>query len=225
MPTGRRERKKAATREAISDVATQLFMERGFDRVTVAEVAEAADVSIKTVFNHFGSKEDLFLDREAEVRQGIVDAVAARPPGQSVTGALRVLLGEGGLPGDADWSALGDPGRYRILQRFFTTWKDSTSLQGRHLLWNERLQEELCLTLAAELRRPESDDRVQTMGAMLVAAIHLRHRTFTAAVLAGVPADEVEDRVREITAEALGRVGAAFPELAAGRGALPSGGP
>ena len=81
MAPGRRERKKAATREAISDVATQLFLARGFDQVTVAEVAEAADVSIKTVFNHFGSKEDLFLDREAEVRQGIVDAVAGRPPG------------------------------------------------------------------------------------------------------------------------------------------------
>ena len=114
-----------------------------------------------------------------------------------MTGALRVLLGERALPGDADWSALGDPGRYRILQRFFTTWTDSTSLQGRHLLGNERLQDELCLTLAAELGRPESDDRVQTMGAMLVAAIHLRHRTFTAAVLAGAPAGEVEDRVRE----------------------------
>ena len=55
------------------------------------------------------------------------------------------------------------------------------------------------------------------MGAMLVAAIHLRHRTFTAAMLAGAPAGEVESRVRDVTAEAFGRVAAAFPELAAGR--------
>src|SRR4051794_10762590 len=62
METGRRERKKQQTRQAISDVATTLFLERGFDAVTVAEVARAADVAVQTVFNHFPAKEDLFFD-------------------------------------------------------------------------------------------------------------------------------------------------------------------
>lgn len=62
MELGRRERKKQQTRQAISNVATTLFLERGFDAVTVAEVAQAADVAVQTVFNHFPAKEDLFFD-------------------------------------------------------------------------------------------------------------------------------------------------------------------
>ncbi|MFD7154545.1 TetR/AcrR family transcriptional regulator [Kribbella sp. NPDC059898] len=64
MELGRRERKKQQTRQAISDVATGLFLERGFDAVTVAEVARAADVAVQTVFNHFPAKEDLFFDEK-----------------------------------------------------------------------------------------------------------------------------------------------------------------
>lgn len=74
---GRRERKKQQTRQAISDVATALFLERGFDAVTVAEVARAADVAVQTVFNHFPAKEDLFFDQDgwwAGPAQAIRDA-------------------------------------------------------------------------------------------------------------------------------------------------------
>ena len=61
---GRRERKKRETRTRISDIATGLFLARGFDAVTIAEIAEAADVSVNTVYNYFPAKEDLFFDRE-----------------------------------------------------------------------------------------------------------------------------------------------------------------
>lgn len=61
-----RERKKRETRQRISDEATMLFVARGFDEVTVAEIAKAAHVSAMTVFNHFPRKEDLFLDRIPE---------------------------------------------------------------------------------------------------------------------------------------------------------------
>src|SRR4029453_8099215 len=88
VPAGRRQRKKALTRQAISDIATEMFMARGFDDVTVAEIAEAADVSVKTVFNHFGSKEELFLDREAEIFAAITGAIADRAAGRSITEAL-----------------------------------------------------------------------------------------------------------------------------------------
>ncbi len=74
---GRRERKKRQTRQAISDVATTLFLERGFDAVTVAEVARAADVAVQTVFNHFPTKEDLFFDET-----GLVARPGARRSGR-----------------------------------------------------------------------------------------------------------------------------------------------
>src|SRR5262245_49663322 len=127
---GLRERKKALTRQAISDVATRLFMERGFEAVTVAEVAEAAGVSIKTVFNYFGSKEELFLDREAEVRAAIVAAVTERPAGTSVTAALTGLFADRCVPGGEPWSALEDPERLTRFRRFLETWHASDALRA-----------------------------------------------------------------------------------------------
>jgi AcrR family transcriptional regulator len=69
IPPDRRSRKRLATRLEISNVATRLFMERGFDKVTVDEIAEAADVGRMTVFNHFPRKEDMFFDRDEEGRE------------------------------------------------------------------------------------------------------------------------------------------------------------
>jgi AcrR family transcriptional regulator len=91
-PTGRRERKKAQTRRLISDTATRLFIERGFDHVTVKEVADAADVSPTTVFKHFPVKEALVFDEAPEQQAGLVAAVRDRPAGQSVPDALQAHL-------------------------------------------------------------------------------------------------------------------------------------
>ncbi|MGW7523982.1 TetR/AcrR family transcriptional regulator [Streptomyces sp. NPDC054783] len=86
-----RERKKRATRQRISDIATGLFVERGFDAVTVAEVARAADVSAMTVFNYFPRKEDLFLDRIPEAVELFATAVRERTPDETPLAALRRL--------------------------------------------------------------------------------------------------------------------------------------
>ncbi len=86
---GRRERKKAATRQALADAALRLFTERGFDSVTVREVAEAADVSLSTLFKHFPGKEALVFDEDQDVEEALVSAVRDREPGQSVLHALR----------------------------------------------------------------------------------------------------------------------------------------
>jgi AcrR family transcriptional regulator len=80
---GMRERKKQRTRDLIRETAVRLFMERGFDRVTVAEIAREADVSEATVFNHFPTKEDLVYGRMEAFEQALLDAVRNRPPGQS----------------------------------------------------------------------------------------------------------------------------------------------
>ncbi|GAB3568087.1 TetR/AcrR family transcriptional regulator [Amycolatopsis endophytica] len=86
---GLREEKKRATRRHISDIATGLFAQRGFDNVTVAEVAEAAGVSKMTVFNYFPRKEDLFLDRHDDRLRELERVIRERPGGEDVTTALR----------------------------------------------------------------------------------------------------------------------------------------
>jgi AcrR family transcriptional regulator len=91
MEGGLRERKKQKTREEISAAAMTLFAERGFDAVTVAEIARAADVSEKTVFNYFPAKEDLVAHRGAELTKALIDAVRDQPPGVSVITPFRQM--------------------------------------------------------------------------------------------------------------------------------------
>jgi AcrR family transcriptional regulator len=86
--TGLRERKKELTRQQISAVATDLFQERGFEQVTVAEVARAADVSTKTVFNYFPRKEDLYFDRGPQTKALISQALEHRAPDETTLRAL-----------------------------------------------------------------------------------------------------------------------------------------
>ncbi len=210
---GLRERKKALTRQAISDIATGMFMERGFEAVTLAEIAEAADVSVKTIFNHFGSKEDLFLDREAEIFAAITGAIADRPEGTAISTALGARLAEHGVPAGGGWDVLHDPDRYALYRRFLFTWHESPCLQARYRLSNERLAAALRATVACEVGLPEEDDRVRLMAAMLVGVIDLRYETLAAAVLAEAPAAEVERRVRAVVGEGMERVARAFPDL------------
>ena len=87
-PIGRRERKKAATRKTISDVATVMFLERGFDNVSIREVADAADVSPTTVFAHFPQKEALVFDEDDEQREQLVAAVRNRPADTTINRAI-----------------------------------------------------------------------------------------------------------------------------------------
>jgi AcrR family transcriptional regulator len=89
VPTDLRTRKRLATRQAISVAATRLFLARGFDPVTVDEIAAAADVGRMTVFNHFPRKEDMFFDRDEEGRALIRDAL--RSPDVAPIEALRLL--------------------------------------------------------------------------------------------------------------------------------------
>ncbi|GAA2484228.1 TetR family transcriptional regulator [Streptomyces gobitricini] len=86
---GLRERKKQRTYRTISDTAIALFLERGFDEVSVAEVAAAAEVSKPTLFRYFPAKEDLVLHRFADHREEAAGVVAGRPGGVGPLEALR----------------------------------------------------------------------------------------------------------------------------------------
>jgi AcrR family transcriptional regulator len=92
---GLRERKKQQTRELIADAARRLFADRGFDAVTVAQVARAANVSEVTVFNYFPTKEDLFYGGMQFFEERLLDAVRERAPGESVLEAFRRPVLEG----------------------------------------------------------------------------------------------------------------------------------
>ncbi|KQQ36005.1 BetI family transcriptional regulator [Duganella sp. Leaf126] len=88
-----RDSKKKATRQRISDVATELFFARGFDGVTVDEIAAAAQVSKMTIFNYFARKEELLLDREDDLKLlPLQCALRARPPQQGAVDALRSVI-------------------------------------------------------------------------------------------------------------------------------------
>ncbi|SRR6266496_3852647 len=89
MTTGLRELKKQQTRQAISDTATRLFLEHGFEEVTISDIASAARVAKMTVTNHFPRKEDLALDYHEPFAASLARTVAARPVGDSALAALR----------------------------------------------------------------------------------------------------------------------------------------
>ncbi len=93
MTEGLRERKKRETRQHISDIATGLFLERGFEEVRVSDVAAAAGVSEKTVYNYFTTKESLLLDREEPIAEALREALGPGAPDASpIDAVLRVLL-------------------------------------------------------------------------------------------------------------------------------------
>jgi AcrR family transcriptional regulator len=92
-PLGLRERKKLQTRQAIADTAMRLFLERGFEAVSISEIARAADVSDKTVFNYFPTKEDLFYSRLQTFEADLLDVLRQRGSGESYVAAFRRFLG------------------------------------------------------------------------------------------------------------------------------------
>jgi AcrR family transcriptional regulator len=90
----RRARKKAQTRAEVRRCAQRLFAEQGFEAVTIADIADAADVAVQTVFNHFPTKEELFFDGYTPWVEGAAEAVRARPAGMRPLAALRAFTEE-----------------------------------------------------------------------------------------------------------------------------------
>jgi AcrR family transcriptional regulator len=126
---GLRERKKRLMRQQLSDTATEMFMERGFDAVRVAEVAEACGVSEKTVFNYFPTKESLILDR-LESTMDSLRAGLAEPGVPPTEAALRILDGE--LNAMTSWLAgQDDPaGAGAAIRRFGALIRATPSLRA-----------------------------------------------------------------------------------------------
>ncbi|MEV6836386.1 TetR/AcrR family transcriptional regulator [Streptomyces sp. NPDC051133] len=161
MAEGLRERKKRQTRQYISDVATGLFLERGFEAVTVAEIADAANVSVNTVYNYFPAKEDLFLDRSAGVADRLARWVRGRPEGESAAAAvLRELREEvtavspriGLMPGYA---------------RFRQVIEDAPALRSRLWAISQEVQANLEQALREETGAGDHDELPQLMAGQI----------------------------------------------------------
>ncbi|MFB8210744.1 TetR/AcrR family transcriptional regulator [Streptomyces sp. NPDC056010] len=89
VQSGRRERKKAATRQKIADTALRLFLERGYEAVGIREIAAEADVAVTTLFSHFASKEALVFEQDADFEHRLAQAVSGRTPDEPLMPALR----------------------------------------------------------------------------------------------------------------------------------------
>src|SRR5690349_22120088 len=123
MTTSLRERKKEQTRAHIAETARRLFGERGFEQVTVAEVAREAEVSTQTVFNYFPTKEDLVYWRLGAFESELLAAVRNRPDGEPAIAAFkRFLVAQRGLLGQSD------PGARDELTAIARTIAESPSL-------------------------------------------------------------------------------------------------
>ena len=142
MAEGLRERKKRETRQRISDIATGLFLEHGFVTVTIAEVADAADVSVNTVYNYFPAKEDLFFDRSRGVVDRLSRWVRGRRVGESAAAAVLRELRE-----EVE-TVSPRVGLMEGYDRFMRVIHDAPALRSR--LWS--LQQEVHDGLEAALR-------------------------------------------------------------------------
>ena len=150
----RRERKKAVTRAAILDAALELFLERGFDDVSVREIADKADVSPTTVFAHFAQKEALLFYEEDDQRARLVAAVRDRTAGTTIS---RALSNHYRAEFAAMWS--GDDGQVR--GRVMDLMQQTPALQQyAERMWF-RHEDALAAAIAAELQLAEPSDEVR----------------------------------------------------------------
>jgi AcrR family transcriptional regulator len=170
MATGLRERKKQATREQIARVAVKLFAKRGFDAVTVAEVADAAGVSEKTVFNYFPAKEDLVFAEGGARWEARVDAIRNRAAGASLIEPFRAATHD-----LLDRVARGDVDEIVARPRLVM---ESPALRERLFLWWEK-EAELLAPIIAEESGAAPDRLVPLVVARTLAWTH--RMTFRAA--------------------------------------------
>ena len=181
MTTGLRERRKQEARQAISGTAMALFAARGFDEVTISQVADAAGVSKMTVTNYFPRKEDLVFDRVEVIIRSLADAAAVRAPGESLLAAIRRDYAERIAAGDV---TLGPP-----TPEFVRMVAGSPALTSRAREIADLREQALGDAIAAETG---TDDPQQRIIAAQLASVHrVLFAEAARRILAGQPRDEI----------------------------------
>jgi AcrR family transcriptional regulator len=159
---GLRERKKQQTRGTIARVALELFAERGYEETTLAEIAEAADISPRTIFAYFDSKEEiLFCEAPAQLEE-LRRALAQRPEGSTTIDALRDLL-----------SSIGPPDELAMLRKQVI--RDSPSLNRKLRARVAELEPVLAESFAKDLGSDPDDIRAVLIAASATAAFKAVH--------------------------------------------------
>ncbi|MGY1784307.1 TetR/AcrR family transcriptional regulator [Geodermatophilus sp. SYSU D00698] len=187
--SGVRERRRRETHDRIVDAAAELFAERGFDAVSVVEIAQRAGVVEKTVFNHFPVKEGLVLAADPPMRAALLDAVATRPAGESVAAAAGTFVVRA-------MSMLGTPEAAEGVAAMAQVVRGSRTLQARE----REILGELTAALAAQIRAETGagDGAVEPeLTAAAVTALYGRLLELARdRVLAGVTGPELAEELR-----------------------------
>ncbi|MGC9497193.1 TetR family transcriptional regulator [Streptomyces sp. WG7] len=195
---GLRERKKQRTRDALLRSALELFTERGYEGTTVDDIAEAADVSQRTFFRYFASKEEaaFFVSRLAESH--FVDAVRRRPPGEAPLDAMRQALVD-------SWGSIGETIEQLVPldlhMRFYRVIESTPALLAAHLRRATELEEEIARVIAVrENLDVDVDPRPRVVVAVFGAVMRVTERIWSARDDAGLAA------LRDLTASYLDQV-------------------
>ncbi|PWE53397.1 TetR family transcriptional regulator [Metarhizobium album] len=163
VPIDRRTRKRLATRQAISDAAARLFDAHGFDRVTVDEIAEAADVGRMTVFNHFPRKEDMFFDLDDAAREQVRAVLRQSDPEIGPIETLR-LFAHQVVAEQRDYVRFFD-----ASPRFMQTIAESETLKARARAIRDELAAVVQEGLAERAGQDRSDADAQLAANLLLA--------------------------------------------------------
>ncbi|WP_269853336.1 TetR/AcrR family transcriptional regulator [Streptomyces sp. RPT161] len=193
---GRRGRKKRETRERLAHVATLMFIERGFENVTITEIAEAADVSKMTVSNYFPLKEDLVFDAHEGVVDSLAQVVRERAVGESALNALhRVFVSSLDRP---------HPVNGRCTPGFAWLVYDSPRLRDREREMDEQREAALAAALA-DATQTGPEDPVPHLSAAQLAGVHrVLCRRVRALCRAATPAAQLREEVTELAGTAFG---------------------
>ncbi|MGW1890385.1 TetR/AcrR family transcriptional regulator [Streptomyces sp. NPDC002004] len=208
--TGLRETKKRETRRLISDRATELFIRQGFERTTIAEIADAARVAKKTVTNYFPRKEDLALDHQEEFVTGLARTVAAREPGESAFSALRRDFLSAVATQDRVAGFAG-PAFMRMIAESPTL---SACVRGLH----DRREEALAAALAEATGASPEDVAPRTAASLLGGVHRVLFRRIQDLTLAGRPGPEIAVVLEAEATEAFALLEPALAHYARGRG-------
>jgi AcrR family transcriptional regulator len=159
LDPGLRERKKQRTRETIARVAVELFSERGYHATTLPDIADAADVSTRTIFAYFPSKEDILFCDFPALKDALAQALAERPAGTDALETVREFI----LASHEVKTSELDQQRHRVIESDVTL---RSHLRARLA----EIEELIAAAIAQDLGAPDDDVRPRVVAASLIAA-------------------------------------------------------